>query len=526
MTRAHRFTGGPIFTGARYVEALLVEDGIVRAAGAEPEVRRASPVGTEHVELHGHLVVPGLIDAHLHLPELTQYREGLDVGEARSVVALGALLRAWSSSHPTGPIVARGWTPDRMDDPRWITARDLDAAVPDRPVVVEHASGHMAILNRVALDLAGLRAETPDPAGGRIGRDRDGSPNGPVFERAQRLVHPVVRGAFPPDPGGWVRTLRSAARLGLTSVATLNTGPEEVDAFRVLAAGHDLPLRVRAYVRLAQYAEFSPARCAPVSGADRWRVIGAKAFVDGAFGPRTAWLSEPYSDAPGEQGLEVTAPGPLQEAVDWAVDAGLAPALHAIGDRAVERAARYLAPLAGRDGPAPRIEHVGLVPPELFPVLDRSRPALVVQPGFVWSDHWLGARLGAARARWAYPFRSLLERGHRLAGSSDAPYDPLDPWRGLAACVRRTDPEGRSANPAPEEALAPEEAFRLYGAHAGAVLGEVGLGTLEVGAPADLLRLSDRSLEGALRSGAAGVRETWVAGAPVPREDPARPPRG
>jgi hypothetical protein len=138
-----------------------------------------------------------------------------------------------------------------------------------------------------------------------------------------------------------------------------------------------------------------------------------------------------------------------------------------------------------------------------------------VQPGFLWSDFWLPARLGVDRTRWAYGFRTLIDHGHLLSGSSDAPIDPPDPWRGVRAAVERRDELGRSANPDPREALAVEEALRLYGENAGAVLGERFLGTLEVGSAADLLVLEARSLGEAIRQGASGVQETWVAGVRV-----------
>jgi hypothetical protein len=191
---------------------------------------------------------------------------------------------------------------------------------------------------------------------------------------------------------------------------------------------------------------------------------------------------------------------------------GLAPALHAIGDRAIAYSLARLAELPPTSGPPARIEHAALTPPYLWGALARVRPALVVQPGFVWSDHWLSARLGPGRARWAYAFRSLIDQGHLVAGSSDAPYDPVDPWRGIRAAVGRTDPEGRSANATPGEALAPEEAIQLYTANAGAALGEPSLGLLEPGSPADIVLLGSSTLENAIASGSATVLETWVAG--------------
>jgi predicted amidohydrolase YtcJ len=271
-------------------------------------------------------------------------------------------------------------------------------------------------------------------------------------------------------------------------------------------------LRVRGYAREARWGDFSPSDWAPHGAPRDPSLVGVKTFVDGAFGPRTAWLEEPYADLPGESGIPIRRGSELVDFLGRCAQEGRQPAVHAIGDRAVGEVLHAIDGLGGHRPVVPRIEHASLVPPGLLPLLDRVRPALVVQPGFVWSDDWLAQRLGPSRARWAYPFRTLTEHGHLLVGSSDAPYDPVDPWRGLAAATSRTAPGGGSANPTADEALSPSQALDLYTRNAGRVFGEPDLGSLEAGARADLVLLEARDLDGAIRGGAAVVRETWVAG--------------
>jgi predicted amidohydrolase YtcJ len=343
-----------------------------------------------------------------------------------------------------------------------------------------------------------------------VGVAPDGTPNGVLYEEALRWIAPAL--TSPVEKEGLLRSLESLGQMGLTTVASMNVPPEELDALRSLASEGALPIRVRVYVRLLRIGELRPADVAPVGSPGRFAVVGTKGFTDGAFGPRTAWLSEPYTDDPSATGLAVESDESLATALALGEELGLAPALHAIGDRAVVRAAHLLAPYARRGGAAARIEHVGVTPPSALSALTAVRPALVVQPGFVWSDLWLPERLGPERVRWAYAFRTLSDLGLRLAGSSDAPYDPPDPWRGLAAATQRRDPLGRSANPDPREALSHEEAARLFGNNAGEVLGEPTLGTLEPGSNADLVVTDARSLGEAVRSGAKVVRETWVDG--------------
>jgi hypothetical protein len=515
MPETRLWYNGRVFTGRQYAEALLIDQGRVVAAGSVDAVRRSAPAGTEAVDLQGKLVIPGLIDSHLHVAELTHAREGLEVGNVRSVPDLIVQVRRWAEDHPTGAVVGRGWDAERLGRGAWPTREELDEAVADRPLVLYHASGHAAVVNSATLATVGVDRTTRDPHGGRVGRTKEGEPDGALYEEAMRWVSPLTLAAHPPDPKALERTFRHVASLGITTVAAMNVGREEATALRELAGGHRLLVRVRTYLRLSSFEEILGTVGPRGQEPDYLAVTGVKGFTDGAFGPRTAWLSSPYEDAPFERGLPTGTDEELSAELSRAVDRGLAPALHAIGDRAVERALRLLRPLVGRSRAPLRIEHAGLTPPELFPLLDRVRPVLGVQPGFIWSDSWLAARLGRDRARWAYAFRTLSDRGHLLAGSSDAPYDPVDPWRGMSAAVHRRDPEGRSANPETAEAIPSEGAIQMYTVNGGLALGEPDLGRLEPGARADLVVLDALDLSRAFTRGSPGVLETWVNGARV-----------
>ncbi len=512
MTDATRWTGGRVQTGARTAEALLVEDGRVAAVGSEAEVRRASPTGVEHRALAGRLLLPGLVDAHLHVAELTRNRNGLPLGELRSAEELERRLSAWADEHPTGPLVGRGWDAERFTGRETVDRRGLDRVVPDRPVVLFHVSGHAAVANSAALADAERIGGPPEAT--LLGHASDGAPNGLVYEEGLRWLRPAVEAALEVSPDAVADTLRDCAALGLTLVGTMNTHEGEARTLATLDREGQLPIGVRAYLNLDLDFDAVPP---PAERPDRrFRVIGVKAFADGAFGPRTAWLDAPYADAPEESGRAVGSDADVADRLSAAAGRGLALAVHAIGDRGLARALAFLAPWAGAsDRPPDRVEHASLTPPHLWPLLEGVRPTLAVQPGFILSDHWLDRRLGAARARWAYAFRSLLDRGLPLAGSSDAPFDPVDPWRGIRAAVERADEIGRSANRDPAEALPVAEAVRLYTTSAAAALGEPTRGRLVAGGPADLVVLDAPSLETAVRSRAPPVEETWVGGRPV-----------
>jgi predicted amidohydrolase YtcJ len=512
VTDATVFDDGRVFTGLRYVESVLIESGRVVAVGTTEEVRRLTPTGAERRPLDGRLVLPGLIDAHVHLAELTRRREGLDLGRVGSIEELVAAVRAWAAAHPQGPIVGSGWDPERSSSRAWPTRADLDRAESERPVFISHASGHAGVANSAALAHIGVGRDTADPPGGRLGRGADGRPNGQLFESA--LAEFVGRpGDLPlPDAASLGRTIDWCASLGLTTLGAMSVTPEEAALYREMESRGALPVRVRGYLHARRWrdAVLSSPRSSARSG--QYATIGVKAFADGAFGTRTAWLDAPYSDDPGNSGMSVTGVEELAGLAAAAGERGLAPAIHAIGDRAVATALDALGRPRGETRAPARIEHASLTPPSVWIEMDRVRPVLVVQPGFIWSDHWLSSRLGPERARWAYVFRTLGGHGLIVAGSSDAPYDPADPWRGIRAAVHRTDPSGRSANPRGDEALSPERAVQLYTANGGVALGEPGLGTLEAGAPADLLVMGVPSLEEAVAAGSATVRETWSGG--------------
>jgi predicted amidohydrolase YtcJ len=499
LTDAAVFVGGRILTGTGYAEALLVEDGRVLAVGAEASVRPAVPTGAERVELEGRLVVPGLADAHLHLGELARGRRAFDASSPRSIAALTGELAGWASSHPDGPLVGRGLQPERLAERRSPTLDELDTVVGDRPVVLFHASGHAAALNTAAFDVAyGARVR---PAGMT-------PPSSVVVEEALEPLRPLVAAALPLVTGDLEAVGRELLSFGLTTVGTMNTSAEELSALADLATSRRLPLRVRSYPPLASVGQLLPRRSWGEEG--ELAVVGVKGFLDGAFGPRTAALAEPYADAPDGRGVDRGTDEEVASALEEARRRGLQPALHAIGDRAVARAARLLGALPAADLP-PRIEHASLTPPGLLARLARLRAQLVVQPGFVVSDTWLGDRLGPERARFAYLFRAFRDLGLSVAGSSDAPFDPPDPWQGIRAAVRRRDGLGRSANPRHDQALTVEAAVGLYTGAAHRAVGAPG-GRLEPGAPADLAVLGVRRLEETVSAGAAVVRETWLRG--------------
>ncbi len=500
-TGAHLWVGGRIWTGAGGAEALLIEGDRIAAVGREPRVRSRSPSGTETHRFDG-LLLPGLVDAHLHPGDLLARRLYLDLAAPVDGPSLPERLAAYDRRFPGRPVVAIGSI--HSEGPPTLARDDR------RPWLILDRSGHAAWANRAALRSVGLDATHPDPPGGRLGRGSGGL-TGALYDAAVPLLEPVRAAGPPVDAGAWRSLLAELAGLGLTLLGAMAVEPPEEAAIRAAVRREPRSPQIRTFRRWVDGAPPWPGPTLPEEPDGNGRAVGVKAFLDGALGPRTAALRAPYADAPAETGLSTAPPELTRERIAEIQRAGGWVALHAIGDRAVEAAERWGSGPEGRPGAERfRIEHASVTPPDLIDRLGRSRRILVVQPHFRVTDRWIEARLGAARAPTAYAFASLRRSGARLAGSSDAPYDELDPWAGLRAVIGSGSPGA-----IPAEALGPEEALEIYTRGGAVALGEPERGVLVEGARADFLWTRAPRLADALVTGASAIRAVWSEGRPL-----------
>lgn len=505
MVDAVAYVDARVWGGPRRAEALLAVGGTIETVGSSRQVLRARPTGTVVRRAEGRLIIPGLIDPHLHLAETVVAPTMIDVRAARSTRALQRRL-AVAAEEGDGVVLGGGWDQEQFTDRRWPTRRDLDAVVRDRAVALYRVCRHAAVVNSAMLAQLGVDRDTPDPPGGRIGRDDDGGPNGLLFERAVGPLRRFAVERFAKDPAGQRAFSRHANRTGLTAVGAMSVGFEELAVLRPTGRRAVAMPRIRAYLRVDAASGRFPRR----GSRGPAPVVGVKAIIDGSFGSQTAALDRPYSDRPGERGVSYWTDSALEPVLRRARAAGLTPALHAIGDAALRQAIGSLR----RTGSGPsRVEHASLVPPALLGPLGRLNGTVVVQPRFPHSDTWLPSRLGA-RCRHAYRFRTMIAAGIRLAGSSDSPVEPMDPWTGLKAAVERPD--------APAEALDADQALGMYTHGAARALDAPELGRLAPGAAADFVVLDARDVGAAIQRGSLVVRETWRAGRCVHRRRPNR----
>jgi predicted amidohydrolase YtcJ len=481
----------------------------------------------------GRVMIPGLIDAHLHVMGTGFAALVLDLSDTRSLAEAQGKVAAYARANPTRPwIVGRGWNQEAWSLGRFPTAAELDAAVADRPVWLERVDGHAGWGNSAALAAAGVSAATRDPAGGRIERLASGAPAGVLVDDAMALVDKIVP---PPRPEDRDLAFDTAQRLlaarGLTAVADMGTSIEDWQAFRRAGDLGRLRLRIMSYAlgveNMALIAGPGPT---PWLYGDRLRLNGVKLYSDGALGSRGALLKAPYADAPQTRGIARIAGTQLKNLMSRAAMDNFQIAVHAIGDAANADALDAFEELSAtyKGDRRWRIEHAQVVDPADIPRFGRLGVIASMQPIHQVSDRTMAeARLGPQRLAGAYAWRALAAAGARLAFGSDAPVELPDPFAGMAAAVTREDASGQPPGGwQPQERLDRVTALAGYTVQAAwAGFAESRFGRLTPGLAADFVFLDTDPLAAstdALRR--ARVLETWIGGVKVYDSAAASPP--
>lgn len=486
------------------------------------------------VDLAGATVLPGFVDAHVHLVWAGQAERSTDLRGATDVAAVLARLEAAALAAPAGAWVdAVGY--DQRPLGRHLTRHDLDPVAHGRRLQLVHTSGHGQLVDSATF------ADIPVPAGGwpaGVVLDADGDPTGLFMEDASELVT-ALRIPYPTDQlvefvaAGAAR----CAREGVTTVAEAGIGggltgrsPVEAVAYRRALAEGRLPLRVRLMVvwdalrRVAGHPSDGDTVTLPLGlatgfGDDRLALGAVKAWLDGGMMARTAALTEPYLVPEPTSGELTPALDAITRTAVAAHVGGWQLALHAIGDRAVD-AALDIVEQAQRAAPRPdarhRIEHAGLVRPDQLTRMAAAGVTAVVQPRFLveFGDDY--ARImGRPRADWLYRGRGFLAAGVPLAGSSDRPVADGAPLRAITFLVTRRSSSGATIGA--DEAVTVEQALHAYttGAARACGLDDV-VGSLEPGKAADLVVLADdprRVAPEAIEN--IGIRTTVLAGEPT-----------
>jgi hypothetical protein len=467
--------------------ALAIVGDRLAVVGSDAEARALRGRGTRIVDLKRRTVVPGLIDAHAHLLSFGQTLETVDLRGTESADEVVRRVRR-AAREPGEWILGRGWDQNDWARAEFPHRRLLDAALPGRPVVLTRIDGHATWVSSEALRRAGVTRSTTDPPGGRILRE-DGEPTGVLIDNAIDLVQSHVP---KPDAATRERRLRAAidrcVSLGLTGVHDMGVDADTAAVFRAMASRGELKIRVYA---LGAHDEAEKTLGGKPEIGSHFTRRAVKLFADGALGSRGAALIDDYQDDKGNRGLDLIDAKRIVDLSRRAQRGGWQIAVHAIGDRANRMVLDAFEQALGHDlgGARFRVEHAQVIAPDDLGRFARLGVIASMQPTHATSDMpWAEKRLGPARVRGAYAWRTLLASGARLAFGSDFPIEEANPLLGLYAAATRQDAGGRPRGGwLPAERLTAEEALRAFTAGAAyAAFEETERGVLRAGMSADL----------------------------------------
>src|SRR5215213_1316177 len=487
-------------------EAVAVHGNRITHVGTSAEVRALAGPKTRVIDAKGALVLPGFNDAHVHFLSGGFQLSSVDLRDAATPQEFAERIRRFSEKLPKGRWITGGdWDHERWPNVNGAaplpTKELIDAFTPDRAVFVNRLDGHMALANSHALKLAGVTRDTHDPPGGQIVRDpKTGEPTGVLKDAAMSFVWKVAPAPSPEEKLEAARAATAhAAEHGVTSVQDMSAG-DDVGVYQTLLERGELKTRVYAVSPLPDWERLKRVGIRRAFGSDMLRVGGLKGFSDGSLGSTTALFFEPYLDAPDSSGLpgeEMFPEGAMLGRVKSADAAGLQVMIHAIGDKANDSILSIYERVSKENGARDRrfrVEHAQHLRAQDIPRFGRDRVVASMQPYHCIDDgRWAEKRIGPARAKGTYAFRTLLDTGAVLAFGSDWSVAPLDPVMGIYAATTRRTLDGK--NPGgwvPEQKMTVEEAVRAFTVgSAYAEFAENVKGTITPGKLADLVILSD-----------------------------------
>jgi predicted amidohydrolase YtcJ len=486
-------------------EAVGVRAGRIEFIGTSREAELLRGEARRVVELAGKTVVPGLNDAHMHLAGVGLRELSFNLEGTRSLAELQARLRERVvASGPRKWITGRGWIETHWSPSRFPTAKDLDEVAADHPVALERADGHALVANSLALRIAGITKDTPNPSGGEILRDpKTGEATGILVDNAMQFVERLVP---PPTDAEIERALivgaEREASLGWTGIQIAGHSFSESEVVRRLV--REGKIRIRVYdavsgpgddvTRLAQNGLV-------VGETDgRYTRRGVKLYIDGALGSRGAALLEPYSDY-ASSGLLMQDRAKLKAFLIDALKQGIQVQTHAIGDRGnrvmLDLYEEVFAQVPAKErkvaDPRWRIEHAQVLHPADIPRFAKLGVIASMQPSHAIGDLFFApSRLGTERLRGAYAWQSLLKSGARIAAGSDAPVERGEPMIEFYAAVARRSLDGFANDDwHREERMTREQALRAMTWDAAfAVFEESDCGSIELGKRGDFTVLS------------------------------------
>ncbi len=508
QTESHTvvYLHGRIYTNDKaqpWADAMAIRDGKIRCVGKLDYVLLecgGNDPSAETIQLKGKFAMPGFNDAHVHLGAAGAAMLSVQLNGVATIEELQKRIADAVAHHKEGEwITGSGWDHTLWPDKKFPNKQQLDAVAPRNPVFLVHVSGHVAVANTLALQHGEIKKDTPNPPGGMIERDADGQATGMLEEdSAMSLVSARI-----PDlktdqrRRGIQMAFADAAKNGVTSAQDFSDWSDFLVYVQLKEEGK-LTLRITEWLPFLESMDQLLNMRAQGGAIDPWLKTGAlKAFTDGALGSRTAAMLAPYSDDPSTSGILTNDPDKLRTMAIERDKAGFQLNFHAIGDRANRVALDVFEAVAKANGSRDRrdrVEHAQVLAPEDLPRFAQLKVIASMQPSHETTDmRWAGQRIGPERSKGAYAWASLQKSGARLAFGTDYPVEPINPFRGLYACVTRELPDGGPPGGwQPQEKISLEDCIRAYTSGSAYAQFEEGKkGELKAGEYADFIVLSN-----------------------------------
>jgi len=486
------------FKPLRVFDGFVIVNGRVFYVGSSDDVLRISKgLGGDVIDLSGRVVLPGFIDAHVHLDSLGESLSSLDLRGVRSIKELKERLRDFAvRNRGRYWVLGRGWDQELFDEGRWPTRWDVDEVVGDRPVVLTRTCGHVALLNTKALEVLEIPERFKNSP--HVVRDDSGVPTGIIKEDVMKYVWARVERSLDEVIEDLLSAINHALMNGVTTVGFVSCDLRTLYALQLIKLTYGLPIRVMIYLDIGSLNVVKEFGVVRGLGDDFLKILGVKLFADGSLGARTALLTKPYSDEPDTYGSELISEDELIKIIKEVTPYKLQIALHAIGDKAIDIALNaYRKALGNVAAYRHRIEHASVIRLDQVKYARDLGIVVVTQPHFVLSDWWVVQRVGEERASWVYPLNTIYTAGIPMAFSTDSPVEPINPWETVYAAVSRGSYDGIPLyRYSPNEVLQVTDALHIYTVgSAYALFAENYLGTLEPGKYADFIIVDKDPLE-------------------------------
>ena len=503
------FINGEIYSmkkeGEKF-QSLGVKDGKITFLGTDEEAKNVS--SKELIDLKGKMMIPGMADAHLHLYAYCQNLTFVDLSKVHNINEMINLMKEKVKNVKKGDWVKGvNFDQSKWKENRFPTLQEMDSISKDNPIIIKRCCLHAVVANSKALKMAGIGKNYQAGSGGIVELDKDGMPNGILREQSTKVFDDIL-----PDPLKDIEVqkkimqdvLNDMSSKGITTIHTYAAKiwqyNEDISIYKNFEKEDKLPLRVT--VCIDELFEPEILTEEKLNNPYRKVQLGAyKIFSDGSMGSRSAALKKPYSDDPQNSGFMLFTQEELNNKILTGYEHGLQPAIHAIGDRALDMtlaAIEYTLKTTKEKGMTDeeqknrlpfRIIHVQMIDDDLLERMKKLPLVLDIQPIFLCTDlHWIEDRIGKERLKGSFALKTMEKAGLIQTGGSDCPVETYEPLKGIYAAVTRQDMEGYPTEGfLPEERLSVYEALCMYTKNVPYATGQESvLGTLEIGKFADL----------------------------------------